>query len=1048
MARAFIPHVITPDKALGGMEIEKSIKFNNHSSSADDAQLYRTVGTTSNRKTYTHSFWAKRSKRTGGIVYGVTDNSGSYFHYFLFESSDKLTINEYRYNESPSNKIRYRTNRYFRDLNSWYHFVVAIDTTQSTAGDRQKIYVNGERLDSFEISVNPNQNLDTYINSTSPYSAYRIGLAGWGYSGFNGQLAEYNFIDGLALDPSHFGFTESQTGIWKPKKYISPSVDHFNWALNNNITDALNGTAFTENGGSSSFVSAGSNSFGLTNCLDISGGKYLSYAIAPASQWTIDFYVKLDNFTGANSYIGGWNGTGGSSCCVGVNKDNAPNYYFVVWGGSGNLYQTAVTVSLNTWYHIRITSNATNDLKLYIDGTLRATDTSSNQNPATPLTFGDMQSGRFDGQIAGVRYITRDLGAPPSGGLVSTNGVLPDAETRIKYGTNGFHLEFKDPSNLGRDTSGNGNNFTQDNLTGTSNDHTNDSMPDTPTNNFVHLSELDSNHQCGGTSSTQEAGYRATCTTAGGGGNLYPFMQTYGGVRSGKYYAEFKSASGQMAVGVCNRGKLDSDNTSNPYGADSPQSIIYTDRAELRTNNGNISGSFAGYAVGDVIGVALDADNMKVYFSKNGTYINGQDGSNQQNPETGYNGFNLVTLDSGNASYLAFHVGSDGATNITVDVNFGQRAFAHTKPTGYRTFKYKEFPDNPTKAIIRPQRHFDTVLYSGNDGTQSITGLEFPPDFVWIKMRSHSGDNHHLYDSVRGPVKTLFSNTTSAEQPNDTDRLTSFDNNGFTLGNNYRVNGSGKTFVAWCWKAGGGAVANTDGSITTQVSANQEAGFSIISYSGTDANGTIGHGLGRQPKWVIVKKRNGSQNWFVYHPGSNGVNSTSGANRDPRLNDNASAYTTSNIWNNTHPTSSVIHLGSSSGVNGNGDTYICYAWAEIPGFSQFGSYTGSGNNNGTYVFTDFKPAWLMVKRVDGTGDWAINDIKRDFNGEYGNDKSLYANGTGGDTTSSSLNVDLLGNGFCLRSDNAKYNAENGQYIYMAFADQPRLPQYDSFPSAN
>ena len=823
------------------MEIEKSIKFNNHSSSADDAQLYRTVSTASNRRTFTHSFWAKRSNRINGIVYGVTDNSGSYFHYFLFES-DKVTVNEYRYNESPSNKIRYRTNRYFRDLNSWYHFVVAIDTTEGTANDRQRIFVNGERLDSFEISVSPVQNHETYINSTSPYPAYRIGLAGWGYSGFNGQLAEFNFIDGQALNPTEFGFTESQTGIWKPKKYT---------------------------------------------------------------------------------------------------------------------------------------------------GT---------------------------------------------------------------YGTNGFHLEFKDPSNLGRDTSGNGNNFTQDNLTGTSNDHTNDSMPDTPTNNFIQLNDLDSYHQSGGAKGSQEAGFRAVCASASGTGNLYPFMQTFGGVRSGKYYAEFKSAGGQMAVGVCDRGKLDSDNTSNPYGADSPQSFIYTDRGELRTNNGNVSGSFVGYGVGDVIGVCMDADNHKVYFHKNGTYINGQDGSNQQNPETGFNGFNVVPLNSGNASYMAFHVGADGYQNpVTVDVNLGQRAFTHTKPTGYKTFKYKEFPDNPTKAIIRPQKHFDTVLYTGTgSGNQDINSLEFQPDFVWIKGRTDGW--HVLCDSVRGAGKILASNSQDAEA-NVPQAFPAFLSNGFRVGYNagWYTNGSGngasQQQVAWCWKAGGAAVSNTDGSITTQVSANQEAGFSIISYSGTDANGTIGHGLGRQPKWVIVKKRSGSQNWFVYHPGSNGVNSTSGANRDPRLQDGASAYTTSNIWNNTHPTSSVIHLGSSSGVNGNGATYICYAWAEIPGFSQFGSYTGSGSNNGTYVFTDFKPAWLMVKRVDGTGDWAINEIKRDFNAQYGNDKSIYANGAGGDTTSSSLNVDLLGNGFCLRSDNAKYNAENGQYIYMAFADQPRLPQYNAFPTA-
>ena len=449
MGRANVPHDISDDSALGGQSIGGSLRFR----SASNTELSRTPSSAGNRKTFTWSGWVKRGdlSSTQGRLFGG-GNTSNYFSIY-FPSDDPLRVIWYEGGQVFTN-----TTAKFRDSSAWYHVVVAVDTTQSTAGDRIKIYVNGV-LQEKNNSNAPSQNSDTSVNNTVEHNIGKWVSTSQTY--FDGYLTEINFIDGQALDPSYFGYTESQTGIWRPKKFKAPSVNnHFNWALNNNITDALNGAAFTENGGSSSFVSAGSNSFGLTNCLDISGGKYLSYAITPASQWTIDFYVKLDNFTGANSYIGGWNGTNGSDCCVGVNKDNAPNYYFVVWGGSGNLYQTSVTVSLNTWYHIRMSSNATNNLRLYVNGTLVATDTSSNQNPDSPLTFGDMQSGRFDGQIAGVRYITRDLGAPPSGGLVSTNGVLSNIDSIIKYGANGFNLPMNGSSHVGKDMSGNGNNFT------------------------------------------------------------------------------------------------------------------------------------------------------------------------------------------------------------------------------------------------------------------------------------------------------------------------------------------------------------------------------------------------------------------------------------------------------------------------------------------------------------------------------------------------------------------------------------------------------------
>ena len=457
MSRTFQPHIVTDDSALGGTIINGSLY------KQSDQYLEKVFGSTGDRTKYTESIWIKRGGNDYKTrsVFGITCLSDpSYgYEYISFDTNDRLDW--YAQSNGSSWSGWLQTKRKFRGT-GWFHVVRVLDTSNSTSGDRLRLYVNGERVTEFDNANYPSSQAGMNRNTTH-YLHRHIGTVNDSYSGY---VTEHYYVDGLALDPSHFGYTESLTGEWRPKKYQTPSVDnHFNWALNNNITDALNSTAFTENGGSSSFVSAGSNSFGLTNCLDISGdGKYLSYAITPASQWTIDFYVKLDNFTGANSYIGGWNGTGGSNCCVGVNKDNAPNYYFVVWGGGGNLYQTGVTVSLNTWYHIRITSNATNNLRLYIDGTLRATDTSSNENPVSPLTFGDMQSGRFDGQIAGVRYITRDLGAPPSGGLVSTNGVLPNADHAIKFGSHGFYLPNDGSSQIGRDQSGSNNHWEPRNL--------------------------------------------------------------------------------------------------------------------------------------------------------------------------------------------------------------------------------------------------------------------------------------------------------------------------------------------------------------------------------------------------------------------------------------------------------------------------------------------------------------------------------------------------------------------------------------------------------
>jgi len=404
----------------------------------------------------------------------------------------------------------------------------------------------------------------------------------------------------------------------------------------------------------------------------------------------------------------------------------------------------------------------------------------------------------------------------------------------------------------------------------------------------------------------------------------------------------------------------------------------------------------------------------------------------------------------------------DTDRKVFFNANFGQKPFTYTPPTGYVALCSKnisnEFVDvtdvsseGSGKVVIRPQRFFDTVLYSGNGGTQSITGLEFSPDFVWIKMRSHSGDNHHLYDSVRGPVKTLFSNTTSAEQPNDTDRLTSFDSNGFTLGNNYRVNGSGKTFVAWCWKAGGAAVTNNDGSGTSQVSANQEAGFSIVTYSGNASGSassgvyqTIGHGLGKAPKLIIFKARNGGES---YHGWATHHHLLTDANTDYlKLNTtDARIQTDVDYMGSTLPTSSVFSLGFNFTTNESGKNYVAYCWTEIPGYSKMGVYRANNSSNGAYFYCGFRPAFIMLKNADnGSAPWYIIDNKRNPENECR--VSLKANTTDGEVTDSNF-IDFLSNGFKLRTSGGYVNNSYHRIFYMAFAEQPGRTEFNLVTNA-
>lgn len=319
---------------------------------------------------------------------------------------------------------------------------------------------------------------------------------------------------------------------------------------------------------------------------------------------------------------------------------------------------------------------------------------------------------------------------------------------------------------------------------------------------------------------------------------------------------------------------------------------------------------------------------------------------------------------------------------------------------------------------------FNTVLYTGNGTGKSITGVGFQPDFTWIKNREQP-DNHRLVDSVRGATNYLVSNLTNAENTSS-NNVVSLDSNGFTVGSAASVNTNNEDYVSWNFKAGGAAVTNTDGTITSQVSANTEAGFSVVSYNkalGSPA-ASIGHGLNDQPKMIIVKTRDVADTWRVYHTAIGGTQYLS-------LNETTQALSASSIWNNTDPTTSVFTVGNDGSV-GYGNM-IAYCFAEVEGFSSFGSYVGTGASGNTVV-TGFEPAFVMIKCTSNVMNWAIFDNKRDTTNP--NEAILYPNLSLAETNSAGSGINFLANGFELDTVSGGWiNASGYSYIYMAFANQ-------------
>ena len=381
-----------------------------------------------------------------------------------------------------------------------------------------------------------------------------------------------------------------------------------------------------------------------------------------------------------------------------------------------------------------------------------------------------------------------------------------------------------------------------------------------------------------------------------------------------------------------------------------------------------------------------------------------------------------ITLPSSAQGYFPLAIqASSGSTSATWSANFGQRPFTYTPPTGFKALNTFNLPDSTIK---NGNQYFDATAYTGTGSSKSVTNTAgFQPDLVWIKQRSAIQD-HAIFDSVRGATKQLSSNTTGAEATY-ANSLSAFNSNGFTVVSDAVVNTNSGTYVGWQWKAGNGSSSNTSGSITSTVSVSASAGFSIVTYTGTGANATVGHGLGVAPKMVIVRNRSVVQNWLVYH-------SSIAATNYLVLNTTAASSAASTIWNNTAPTSSVFSIGTDSSVNGSTNNLVAYCWAEVEGFSKFGSYTGNGSTDGPFVYLGFRPAMIWTKPITSTGSWNVLDNQR---GTYNVNRSYLQQNTS-DAEGTVDYVDFLSNGFKIRYGGASPNANGVTILYVAFAENP------------
>ena len=1107
--------------AVAGYEIERSLRFN----SADSAYLNKTPSSVGNRKTWTWSGWVKRCSTGSYQAFFSAYQDADDFHHFRFRNDEKF---ETRLQVGGSDKLQLITDQVFRDFSAWYHVVFVYDSTQSTASNRAKLYINGSQITDFSTETYPSQNDDSYVSNTT---AHYIGQRGDSNLYHNGYLADVHFIDGQALAPTDFGEYDDNN-VWQPKEYTFgtnpnngttwstgvagdnqvPNSQAFDgslstWAAPNNngtltwtppstvsVSSSLRIYAARE-ASTDSITVTFSDSSTFTSFDDDNTFKW--YTITGAAgktistiAWThanskarisaieVDGYVLIDGtvdnsfhldfsdnssnaalgddssgnnndwtvnnlvaeqpttlpgvaFDGSGDYLSladsadfdlVSSGTGDFTIEFYINKAASADMYVLASGtdatrlyinaSSGRIHLNNATDSFlmessaaytaynnaTGWIHIAFVKSSSTGY-VFVNGTSYAAHSGS-FTLGGDLDFNDLTISRnttgIQGFISNLRIV--------KGSALYTSSFTPPAVPLTNV-TNTKLLCCQSSSSATAATvapgtiTANGDVFATEFSDSTS---ANDSLIDTPTNY-----EAASGNN-GGNYATLNPLAKGSILTLSNGNLDITSSGTYGnshstiGVSSGKWYYEYTTSSATIGVGITKT--LSTGDAPGNYAG----SYCYiTAGGNPYKQTGGSSSSYGSVpSSGDVIGVAFDLDNGTIT-----TYLNGvsQGAMYSSNSDI-----------SSGATFFAEIGDPTTSGNIDGSVNFGQRPFAYTPPTGYVSLCTQNLPD-PT--IADGSTAFDATLWTGNGTSQTITGLEFSPDLVWGKARSRT-NTHWLMDTVRGAGQRLVSAETSAEDTK-TDILSAFTSDGFTIGGNGESNFSNATYVGWAWDGGTSTVSNTDGSITSSVRANPSAGFSIATFT-TPSSGTFtfGHELSAAPELILAKARDQSYSWAVYAK-------PVGNDKYLVLNTSAAAAT-GPIWNDTTPTSSVVS-GKASNF-GTSTDYVAYCFAPVDQYSSFGSFEGNGDADGTFVYTGFRPAFLLIKRTDASSSWYIFDSARStFNVV---DDRLQAHSSNAENTNSAWNNDFLSNGFKLRTTEIELNNSGSAYIYAAFAEHP------------
>ena len=1019
--------MVAAQTAAGSVvSVDKSALFDAGASS--DGLSYTTDSSGFNQKTFTLSTWfylGKDIRSIGGVGWPLfsadhgSANSETTWWKVRINTSGQLVI---------SNWNDVITTQVFRDI-GWYHLVIGANTTQSTASDRYKVWVNGVRVTAFGTTNYPSQNID--LAWGEPSEDHWIGNYDNAAYAYNGYLAETVFKSGSQLDADSFGTYDTSGLYWTPKssddiKDLSPT-----FYLSNATDLSSNMTTFVDSGPTGHTITTGGNTThsplghkvqnsviyvdGTTDYISVAPSGHADFTLG-TGDFCIEGWFNRIALSGTSnySYVFDFRYSGNDAARPACYMDGSNNISYDV--GSSNKIISTTDPSLGAWFHLAIARNS-GTTTMYLNGTsVGSFSDSTDYLVGRPWFFEYPQSNAycFNGYATELR-ISKGAARYTGNFTPSTSAFASDSNTSLLVHSN------KD-FGVANDDTGNGYNFVNTGAIGSSSHSPTNSYavqnPLTITNTYPPVLSNGNLKQLGNSGGSWASGVLATLPCDGGG----------------KFYWEAKclglhGTSSYIGLGVAPMDLPRVDHTDGSGNFVNPGntgyqggSILFNGASytNLRSNNqsqdDNINSSLT-IATNDFMQIAFDSSNGKLWYGKNNSWYN------SGNPATGANPSSTLTAtDKTWFPWFGTYTNSD-----IWQINYGASAFQYTPPTGFNKVNTTQIAEDTTRTASDTTKYFETTLYEGTGSEQNVVSdtTTYTSAFSWIKNRD-ANDPYMMFDRVRGATKDLHSDQNYAEVTN-AQTVKAFIGGGVTLGTDAEVNTSSESFALWNWMIGtsGSGSSNEDGSInTTATLVDTTLGLSISKYIGTGSAATVGHGLTVPPTMMFIKNLGTTDSWAVYY----------GDNTDYLVLDTATGTVDdATMWNDTSPTSSVFTIGSNHQVNASSETYIAYCFANSQ-FISVGTFLGNENATGPFIPTinsagvPIQPVWIMIKNSVQSRSWNVWDTARS---PYNvSDKVLEADFASTESSGSTYYIDIDTGGFKIRGSHETLNGAETM-IYMA-----------------